>query len=65
MENFYTPDEIAKALKVSKQSVLRWIKSGKLEAKQVSERSYRVRESDFVSFCEGKTDYETAETASV
>lgn len=48
-EEFFTPQEIAKLLKVSYMSVYRWIKAGKLKAYQV-EKQYRVKKEDLDKF---------------
>lgn len=52
MENkFYTPQDIAKTLKVAYMTVYRWIKNGKLEAYKI-EKQYRVKENDLKKFIE-------------
>lgn len=50
-EKYYTPQEIAKLLKVAYMTVYRWIRAGKLEAYQI-QRQYRIREVDFQKFME-------------
>ncbi|WP_396277875.1 helix-turn-helix domain-containing protein [Glutamicibacter creatinolyticus] len=41
MPEFYTPQEVAEMLKVSRQSVLSKIRSGDWECLRISERTYR------------------------
>lgn len=48
-----SPPEIAKALKVSREKVLGWIRSQKLSAINISnshQPRFRVRESDLMAF---------------
>ncbi|MCX6793429.1 MAG: helix-turn-helix domain-containing protein [Candidatus Falkowbacteria bacterium] len=45
---FYTVEEIAKILKVSKMTIFRYIKSGKLKAIKVGQ--WRIKKEDFDKF---------------
>jgi len=55
MERFYTVYEIAKILKVHWQTVLDFIRSGRLKAFKLG-RGYRIEEKDLRKFIEkGKT----------
>lgn len=47
-EIFYTTNEVAKLLKVSKRTVFRYIKSGKLKATKIGQ--WRIRKEDFDKF---------------
>ncbi|WP_297421841.1 IS607 family transposase [Thermococcus sp.] len=49
----YRTGEVAKKLGVSKMTVLRWIKSGKLKAHRIG-KEYRVPESEIKRILEGK-----------
>ena len=49
----YRTGEVAKKLGVSKMTVLRWIKSGKLKAHRIG-KEYRVPESEIKGILEGK-----------
>jgi DNA binding domain, excisionase family len=52
-ERLYTTGEIARLLHVSRQSVTRWIREGRLEAIAInvsSRPTYRVSESRFRAF---------------
>ncbi|NJE61772.1 IS607 family transposase [Thermococcus sp. 21S7] len=49
----YRSGEVAKKLGVSKMTVLRWIKSGKLKAHRIG-KEYRVPESEIKRILEGK-----------
>ncbi|WP_456366280.1 IS607 family transposase [Thermococcus sp.] len=49
----YRTGEVAKKLGVSKMTVLRWIKSGKLKAHRIG-KEYRVPESEIKRLLEGK-----------
>jgi len=55
-DKYYTPQEIAKILKVSYMTVYRWIQSGKLQAYQV-QKQYRIREADFNSFMQSNRKF--------
>jgi putative molybdopterin biosynthesis protein len=46
---FYTIEEVSLFLKVSKMTVYRWIKAGKLPAYQIG-REYRVDSLDYARF---------------
>ena len=50
-EEFLTPKDVARILKVSYMTVYRWIQAGKLKAYQV-EKQYRVKKTDFDQFVE-------------
>ena len=50
-ENIYTVQEVAEWLKVTDQSVRRWIKVGTLPAAKIG-HDWRVHESDVVKFIE-------------
>ncbi|GAB6135881.1 hypothetical protein JCM16307_14300 [Thermococcus prieurii] len=49
----YRTGEVAKKLGVSKMTILRWIKSGKLKAHRIG-KEYRVPESEIKRILEGK-----------
>lgn len=48
-DKFYTPQDIAKTLKVAYMTVYRWIRAGKLKAYKIG-KQYRITEKDFNSF---------------
>jgi excisionase family DNA binding protein len=50
-ENIYTLQEVAEWLKVTDQSVRRWIKDGKLSAYKLG-HDWRIAESDVLTFLE-------------
>lgn len=50
-QEFLTPKDIARILKVSYMTVYRWLKAGKLKAYQV-EKQFRVKKDDFDQFVE-------------
>ena len=60
MESFYTPEEIATQLKIHVQTVLNYIKDGKLKAVKL-EKGYRISASDFNDFVYGSRDIKTPE----
>ena len=45
-----TVAEVAKALKVNKRTVYRWIESGDLKVARLGRKTYRVFESDLNKF---------------
>ena len=49
LEKSYTPQEVAEALNVSRQTVYNWIKAGKLPAHKVG-GTFRVYETDLKDF---------------
>ena len=53
MVKLYRTGEVAKKLGVSKMTVLRWIKTGKLKAHRIG-KEYRVPESEIKRILEGK-----------
>ena len=53
MEKYYTIDEVAELLKVSKMTLYRYIKSKKLPAIKLW-KEYRVTASDLQSFLDSK-----------
>jgi len=54
-----TPKEVAEKLKVSEQTVLRWLRNGKLKGVKAG-RLWRIREEDLQEFIkEGNNEGET------
>lgn len=51
-EKLYTLAEIAEHLGVSIHSVRNYVRAGKLAVTKLSQRMYRVTESEFKRFCE-------------
>ena len=49
-QKILTPNEAAQELKVSLKTIYRWIYDGKLNASQVGMKTYRIFESELVSF---------------
>ena len=50
MDKFYTTDEIAETLKINPQTVMRYIREGKLKALKIGNYKYRVSEKDFQDY---------------
>ena len=53
MQKMYTPPEVAQLVRVSRDKVLNWIRSGKLKATNVSNGTqprYRIAESELEAF---------------
>lgn len=48
-DKFYTPDEIAKQLKITRQAINKWIREGKLKAVKLG-RIWRIPESALQEF---------------
>ena len=55
MEEYLTVEEIAKNLKVRKETVLRWIKNKELKATKIV-RSWRISETDFEEFMSDRSN---------
>lgn len=60
MEKFYTAEEISKQLKVHLQTILSYIRDGKLKAVKL-DKGYRISESDFQAFVHGSRVIKTPE----
>lgn len=45
MDKLYTPEEVAELLKVSRETVYNWLRSGKLKAVKIS-HFWRISESE-------------------
>lgn len=48
----YTTTEVAKMLKVHKNTIMRWIEGGKIKAFKIG-RFWRIKEEDLQKFIEG------------
>ena len=53
MERYYTPEEIAKLLKVSRETVYNWLRAGKLKGPNVF-NFWRVSESELNRLLKGE-----------
>ena len=49
-EAIYTPEEAAAYLKLNKVTVYRFIREGKLRARRVGDRRYRITQTDLDEF---------------
>lgn len=49
MENLFNVEELAKALRINKQTALRFIREGKIKAHKVG-RAYMVKEKDIDAY---------------
>ena len=54
MSEIYTPNEVAKKLKVSEQTIRRYLREGKLEGFKIG-NNWRIKEQSFLEFIENKT----------
>ncbi len=54
MEKLLTCKEVAQRLRISEETVWRWIRTKKLTAVKIGSRNYRVRPEDLVSFEKSK-----------
>lgn len=50
----FTPKEVANLLKINKETVLRFIREGKIKAIKIG-REYRVKESDYNQYVDGNS----------
>lgn len=60
MEKFYTPEQIADKLQISSQTVLTYVRDGKLKAMKL-DKGYRISESDFQAFVQSSRVVKTPE----
>ena len=51
-QTYYTTEEVADLLKVNKESVRRWVRSGKLKAVKLSGKFIRISQDDLNQFVE-------------
>ena len=54
METFYTSDEVAKMLKINRQTILRFIRENKIGAIKIC-REYRIKQSDLENYLGGNS----------
>lgn len=62
MERFYTPEEIAANLKVTRKTVYNWIQAGHLKAVKIR-HFWRVSESELSRFLVGQQESSDGEQA--
>jgi excisionase family DNA binding protein len=62
LPTYYTPEEVADRLKVSRRSVYEWLRSGKLRGLRAGQY-WRVAEPDIVAFLEGDAPKPTTKDA--
>jgi len=55
MDEFYTPQEVAKKLKIDMSTVYRWIREGHLKAVKVG-RGWRISESELNRLLSGSRE---------
>ena len=53
MEKYYTPEEVAELLKVSRETVYNWLRAGKLKGAKVF-NFWRISETELKRLLEGK-----------
>jgi|TARA_Y100000310_G_scaffold268830_1_gene281680 excisionase family DNA binding protein len=62
MDKYLTPREVAEQLNISRETVLRRIRTGKLNALKIGNRVYRISETDLEKFLQlHKTDSNSRE----
>ena len=59
-EKLLRPEEVAEVLQISRRTVVRWLKEGKLKGVRVG-RLWRVREKDLEAFLRGELLEERSE----
>ena len=58
MKEYFTPDQAAKQLQVSKSTVLKWLRSGKLNGAKLGHRTWRIGPEALEAFLDGEMDLE-------
>lgn len=53
-EKTFTPEEVADKLRLSVETVRRWLRSGRLKGKKLGPKTWRIAESDLDSLGSGK-----------
>ncbi len=56
MNHVLTPQMVAVRLHVGKETVLHWLRTGKLKGKKLGYRTWRIAEDDLEEFIRGKAD---------
>jgi len=54
MTEIYTPEEVAKKLKVSEQTIRRYLREEKIEGFKIG-NNWRIKEQSFLKFIENQT----------
>lgn len=52
-EVYLTPDQVAERLQLNRETVYRWLKSGRLKGTCLSPRVWRISEADLRAVMEG------------
>jgi len=52
MEQFLTPDEVAKKLNINSKTIRDWLRAGKLKGHKLGGSSWRISEKDLYQFIE-------------
>ncbi|MCL5981382.1 MAG: helix-turn-helix domain-containing protein [Firmicutes bacterium] len=55
MEKYYTPEEVADNLKVSRKTIYNWIQEGRLKAVKIG-HVWRISETELKRLLEGETE---------
>jgi len=64
MDGYLSTSDVAQRYGVTVQTVLLWIKAGKLKHIKLTPRLYRIKESDLEAFERGETETQSAEAGS-
>jgi excisionase family DNA binding protein len=57
LANLYTPEEVAKRLKVSRRAVYQWLTTGKLVGMKAGQ-GWRITEEDLIAFMKSNSSRE-------
>ena len=59
MGEYFTPEQVTNRLQVSKATVLRWLRGGKLSGARIGHRTWRIRQEALEGFLSNNEfDYE-------
>ncbi len=58
MRQYFTPEEAAKQLQISKATVLKWLRSKKLDGAKLGHRIWRIRPEALEALLDGEFDRE-------
>ena len=62
LANLYTPEEVAKRLKVSRRAVYQWLTTGKLVGMKAGQ-GWRITEEDLIAFMKSNASDERSASA--